>query len=286
VIEAAETSAIADQADAVGDEFIWQKSAPKAADAAIHCSGASCHIGIGRGKDRLLSGQWSLDVSLDGAPVAAKGEWSETCQVSDDDVDYLELELHLDRGLRVQRHVALARKDRFLFLADAILGSQRGSLEYRTLLPLCPDVAFLADREAREGMIMGRKPRANVLPLALPEWRADNRVGELTATEGGLELRQLMQGRSLFAPLFLDLDRPRLGRPLTWRQLTVAHLLEVEPADVAAAYRVALGRKQWLIYRSLTPSRNRTVLGHNLSTEFLIARFQRSGEVESIVEIE
>jgi len=49
---------------------------------------------------------------------------------------------------------------------------------------------------------------------------------------------------------------------------------------------VALGNRQWLIYRSLGQPGNRTLLGHNLSTEMLVARFDKSGEVEPLIEIE
>ena len=60
----------------------------------------------------------------------------------------------------------------------------------------------------------------------------------------------------------------------------------LQPADVAVGYRVAIGRQQWLVYRSLAKPANRTLLGHNLSTEMLVARFDKSGEVESLIEIE
>ena len=66
----------------------------------------------------------------------------------------------------------------------------------------------------------------------------------------------------------------------------MAESLAAQAADVAVGYRVALGRGQWLVYRSLARTRNRSVLGHNLATETLVARFRRDGEVESIIEIE
>ena len=69
-------------------------------------------------------------------------------------------------------------------------------------------------------------------------------------------------------------------------QLTVAESMKVQPADVAVGYRVARGGRQWLIYRSLAPPKNRTLLGHNLSTELLVARFTREGEVKPLLEIE
>jgi hypothetical protein len=108
----------------------------------------------------------------------------------------------------------------------------------------------------------------------------------LEETERRLELRLSANGRCLFAPLFVDLKPRRLAKPLTWRQLTVAENLTVQPRDVAVGYRVLVGRAQWLIYRALATKANRTLLGHNLSSEFLVARFRRNGQVESLLEIE
>ena len=59
-----------------------------------------------------------------------------------------------------------------------------------------------------------------------------------------------------------------------------------EPHDVAAAYRVQAGSKQWMFYRALAGTGNRTLLGQNLTSEFIVARFNRSGDTEPLVEIE
>jgi hypothetical protein len=225
-------------------------------------------------------------VSVDGAAALPVSDWNELCWISDKDVDYLELEIELGDDIRVQRHLLLARKERFLLLADSVLGSRRAAIDYRSALPRCPGVAFQEACETREGSLTGRKPRARVLPLALPEWLADRRNGTLAATDAGIELRQQAEGQSLFAPLFLDLDRRRMNKPLTWRQLTVAESWAICPADAAVGYRVAIGKRQWLFYRSLNCPRNRTLLGHNLSSEMLAARFLPDGEVETLIEIE
>ena len=120
----------------------------------------------------------------------------------------------------------------------------------------------------------------------MPEWRAQSHYGELKGIAEGLELRQSTAGQRLYAPLFVDLDRSRFRRRMTWRQLTVAESLTPLPAEVATGFRVAIGDQQWIIYRSLARRGNRTLLGHNLATESLIARFGKDGEVTSIVEIE
>jgi len=246
----------------------------------------SVQLEMACGDDVLWSGLWEFEVRFDGQPAAPNSEWDEICWVSDEDVDYLELEIGLSGGLRVQRHLLLARQDRFLLLADSILGDRPGVINYRGILPLCRGIAFRGMAATREGVLVGRKRRALVLPLALPEWRSDVRSGELVQTAAGLELFQAAEGCRLFAPLFFDLDRRRMTRRLTWRQLTVAQSLTVQPHDVAVGYRVAIGKRQWLIYRSLAQRGNRTLLGHNVAHEMLIARFDRSGEVETLLEVE
>ncbi len=238
------------------------------------------------GKDLLLSGLWELQLRVDGRPATPESDWEQLCWVSDDDVDFLELEIEFSGGLRVQRQMLLAREDHLLLLADVVLDSRPRRLEYRGCLPLCPAVSFKPADQTREGFLIGSKRRALVLPLALPEWRADRRPGRLVQTEKGLELHQSTRARSLYAPLLFDLDRHRMTRPMTWRQLTVAESLVIQPDEVAVGYRVAVGKEQWLIYRSLAKRANRTLLGHNLSSEMLLAQFHGSGEVEPLLEIE
>ena len=124
------------------------------------------------------------------------------------------------------------------------------------------------------------------MPLALPEWRTPAARGSLEQTDDGLVLSQSAEAARLFAPLFIDLDARRGQRRLTWRQLTVGERLEIQPAEVAVGYRVQIGGEQWLVYRSLAPTANRTVLGQNFSSEFVTARFPADGEADKLLEIE
>ncbi len=248
--------------------------------------GQSVQIELESGRERLWSGVWQLEVRCQGELVPTDSRWEEICWVSDDDVDYLELEIPLRDGLRVQRQMLLAREDQFLMLADAILGERSTSLQYRGCLPVGRQISFQPAAESWEGFLKGRERQALVLPLALPEWRSGARVGSLVRTDRGLELCQSTRGRSMFAPLFFDLQPRCMKRRLTWRHLTVAENLEIQPNDVAVGYRVMVGSQQWLIYRSLARPGNRTLLGHNLTSEMLVARFERDGEVEPLLEIE
>ncbi|MCE9527005.1 MAG: hypothetical protein K8R36_13225 [Planctomycetales bacterium] len=72
----------------------------------------------------LLSGNWTFETTINGRPLSAAGPWEEVCWHSDQEVDYLELELPLSGGWKLQRQMALARKDQFLFLADAVMGEE------------------------------------------------------------------------------------------------------------------------------------------------------------------
>jgi len=261
----------------------WSRSSPRLT---VLYPDASCRVEFGCGKDVLCSGDWAFDLRVDGAAAVPAGEWTKQCWVSDKDMDYLELELVLNEGIRVQRHFLLAREDRFLLLADAVLSPRMATISYCGALPLAPGVTVHHACETRECWLTGGKPRATILPLALPEWRSDVRIGELMSTDSNIELRHCVTSRALWAPLFIDLDRRRLDKPLTWRSLTIGEAREVQTPDAAVGYRVAIDKKQWLLYRSLTEPRSRSLLGHNLRSETLVARFHGSGEIEPLIEVE
>lgn len=239
------------------------------------------------GSQRLLAGTWTWETTLNGKRLEPVGSWDETCWLSDEDVDYLELSLDLAGGARLERQILLARDEMILLLADYVLDTSGGELVHRYRLPLSGGIEFEPEQETREGNLSADKPLARVLPLALPEWRTDPRFGKLTSANGRLQLEQQMTAKNLACPLLIDLDKSRLKKECTWRQLTVAESLEIQPPEVAVGYRAQCGSDQWLIYRSLAEKANRTLLGQNLSSECLIARFLApEGEVDELIEIE
>lgn len=249
--------------------------------------GDAVQVELEAGRHVLLAGEWPLEIAADGTPLSTVGPWEEVCWHRKRRVVYLELERQLTRGYRVQRHILLAPRDGFLFVADAILGERPAALEYAATLPIAPALIAYPAAETREVVLQaGPQAVANVLPLALPEWRIDPRVGQLATTARGLELRQTGPGPHLFAPLLIDLRKRRLAAPLTWRQLTVAETRQQLGPETAAGYRVQIGDEQWLLYRSLAPVGNRTLLGVNLLSEFLVSRFFRDGATRTLVEIE
>lgn len=277
------------------------------------------------GRDVVLCGEWTAEVTLDGRRLEPVGTWEESCWLTNRWVDYVELQLPLAENVVLQRHIVLPREDGFLMLADSIVGhawraprrdddersnghraagngtgavaatngepydAHSRTIAYRGGIPLGSGIEFASQAETREAVLRGTRDRALVLPLALPEWRSDHRVGTFACVDGSLELRQSNPGTSLVAPLWLDLEPKRFRGERTWRQLTVAEDRVIQPPDRAAGFRVQVGERQWIAYRSLTPRGNRTLLSHNLSTEFLVARFEvqdSAGAVDPLVEIE
>ena len=238
------------------------------------------------GRHTVWSGDCSAVIEIDGKLLEPASDWEEVCWHSDDDLDYLELELNYTDGWKVQRQYLLARDDRFLFTADVLLSNKSAAINYRRRLPLCDDVRFAADEESREGFLEGNQRISLVMPLALPEWRIEHSLGKLSQQDGDLELSMTTEAARLYAPLFIDLKPSRTRQQFTWRRLTVAENLELQPADVAAGYRVQVGKRQWLFYRSLAPTAPRTLLGQHLISEMLVARFDQDGEIDELLEIE
>jgi hypothetical protein len=276
----------------------WDRRSPKLV---IDYSTSELRAELEVGGETLFLGDWAPRISRGGVPLGPAGQWHCVCWVSDADGDYFEAELPLADGTRLQRQVLLAREDEILFAADAVLdhpamdgahsagpaaSEAPGDLDYEWLTPLAANVRFEPAAETREGLLVGRKPRALVLPLALPEWRSDRRFGSLAATAAGLELRQQAGGGRLLAPLFFDLAPRRFDKPRTWRQLTVARDLQRVPREDAVAFRVQIGREQWAAYRSLAPVAGRSYLGQHTFYEFVIGRFGRNGTLKPLIEIE
>jgi hypothetical protein len=234
----------------------------------------------------LLSGHWSAELIVDGQSLVPNGVWEEVCRHEDEDVEYLELETALGDGWTLQRHILLARQEGFALLADAVLGEREANIAYTSSLPFFPRVQVQPERETHEAWLATGSKRYLALPLALPEWRSDRPLGELSSNDGRLILTTApRRGRNLFHPLLIPLSGSRRNGEYTWRHLTVGQNLEIQSPDAAAAYRVQLGDRQWVVYRALTRG-NRTFLGKNLTSELLVGVFHRNGEMDAIMEVE
>lgn len=253
------------------------------------------HLEVAVGDRLLVDGAWGWSAAVDGRPLEAEGPWAVNCFESDKQATFLEIVAPLSDGMQLDRQVVLLPHDRILLLADAITmrsGAAAGArsavqegLRLASQLPLAVGLEGKPAEETREVFIRDTKPRMMALPLGLPEWRSAG-AGGVEANVDGLRLEQRSAGSRVYAPLWLDLDPARHAAPLTWRQLTVADTRQNLPPHQAVGFRVQSGLEQWLVYRSLDEPRNRTVLGCNLSCDFLIGPIGKSGVVERAIEID
>ncbi len=248
-------------------------------------------------------------------PPEIERHWNVVCEEIETAYDYLELECALSHHLRLQRHFLLMHDEELLLVADAVLpedvdshrSTHAGMIEYELSFPLGNTVHSDCGKHGKretELLLIGppvpygtkEVPLARILPLALPEWksveivdsqnRATGRVGGTLDVENGCLVHRLWaKGSGLFAPLVFDLSPARMKQPYTWRQLTVGENLQGVPRDLAAGFRLQFGKNHYLLYRSMTSTANRSVLGHNLVSDLLFARFTPAGQVEPILEV-
>ncbi len=262
---------------------------PKAPRLAVSYEGTDLRVELMSSGQLLFSGDWPVDVKVEGAPLAPIDDWEEQCWFSDDESDYLELSIDLEQGVRLERQFFLTRDHGVGYLSEIVLTDREeaGAIEVTTLLPLASGVKFKPEKETREGWLaVGKTRLAGAVPLALPEWRDDPRHGELTMVDDRLCLSQTAIARNLCVPLMFDFKTSRFAKQRTWRQLTVAEQLEKVHPDVAVGYRMQSGKDQWVVYRSLDDAANRTIIGGNYASESFIGRFLPTGEIEEYWEVE
>lgn len=273
----------------------------------VDARGPAMHLEVVVDSRLLCCGEWSFQASADGVALEPTGPWADSCFESEKaamaeggtETTFAEWTLPLSRGLRLERQLVFAPRDRVLLVADAIVPSDESEragaadsprlameIEYRAGLPVCHGIEFEAAEETRELIGFDESVRLMALPLALPEWSSASCDGRLEAEPGRLVHARRSRVARMYAPIWLDLEASRIGEPLTWRRLTVADSRQNLPEHRGCGYRIQVGGSQWLVYRGLDAVRNRSVLGCNLACEFLLGRVGRTGTVERLIEIQ
>ena len=261
----------------------WKSSSPRLA-IAIDESGIDLELA---NRTSLLKGKWSAQISVAGELIEFDFKNHEmNCYHSDDEVELLELEYKSKQGITLQRQVMLARDEQFLLLADAVLLSEPGKIEYVSRLPFASNINPLFETDNREVYLKDSEIHALALPLALGEWKSDRLPGGFGADEGCLQLEQVAKGNAIYCPLFIDLSPKRCVAPRTWRSLTVAEELKILDRDQAVAYRIQVGEQQWVVYRSLSGIANRTFLGENQMCEFFVGKTDGDVAADELIQIE
>ena len=253
----------------------WERKATKlAVDFSV-----GCRVELFR-RQTLLFGDTLPRIMVDGEFVEAVSEPEVVCWHSDEDADLLELEIEFEDGVVLQRQIVLGREDEFVFFGDAVCHHEPGrQLGIELTLPLAEGMQASGEAETNEVYLTDKKTLALILPISIGEWQADKTRGEIRIEESQVVVCQNQVGQNLYGGVFIDLKPKRSVKPRTWRQLTVAENLEKCKPDEAVAFRVQVGKSQWVIYRSLSAPANRTFFGENHLDEFFVGRFTRDGMV-------
>ena len=264
----------------------------------------SPYLEIVAGGRLVVAGRWDVALRCDGESLHCVGAWRRTWWDATDSAVYLEMSVDVEGGRRLERSVLLLPKDEVVLLADAVVipelkhGDQSellaADIQLRSSLSITPSISIDSCEETCEVFGADVNRRFLAIPLALKEWRESCQGHESLDVSGQrLELRQSSQAGRLYAPLWFDCNAKRLKRlqeepecnQRTWRQLTVADTREAVRSDEAVSFRVQSCLDQWFVYRSLDEARNRTALGCNMSSEFLVGRVAENGVVKRLLEV-
>lgn len=264
-------------------------------------SGEDVRIEMYAGKSIVLKGNWQVFIDLDDEQQHAIGPWSYTCEYTDDEVHYIEIEQLWSGGIVLQRQVGVVRDDRTVLVADSVIPRQpqspgddddstvaQSNIRYTSRLPMDSGIKIDGETETREVFFASEKKRLGlVFPLAASEWQVGPTAAKLASSEDGHLVYTVNGSGRLYAPLWFDFQARRFRRKRTWRKLTVAENLKIVGDDAAVGYRVQVGSEQWMMYRSLGESCVRTVLGKHLIADFFCGRFDPGdGSIDELLTVD
>lgn len=236
-----------------------------------------------------LLGPWRTDVIRNGVMLTPRGDWEEVCRYREGRIEHWEYERKLSHGVRLQRQITYLGRDGVLFLADAVLSSRRACWAVEVARGIGPAV-LRTDGESPAGVSPGIAAAAWWMPL-IPQEYFQPDADPRSPSPGMATWRGRWEGRALSLPFVLLAPGSAAGSeverrsPPTWRNLTVTERAHVVSADTAVAYRVQLGSRQWVFYRSLAAPGNRAFLGCNFAGESLAGTFGKKG-VTALLEVE
>ena len=244
-------------------------------------------IDLSIGGNPILSGEWGIELHCDGKAVPISDDWQCVCWHSDEDADYLELQLTIDDKHTISRQTLLSRKDDFAILADVVHCAGARRIACTSRLPLVEGIQTVSSIDSRECVLKGRRKTARVFPLALPQDRVLSTQGGFGPFANDLVLKQVSAAGCLYAPVVIDWNSRRRRAETQWRTLTVTEARAEVGAGAASAHRLQIGEQHLFIYRSLRqPKTPRAVLGQHILHESLVGKFDRSGDVAPILVVE
>lgn len=236
------------------------------------------------GKGRAWLGNAWTSPTVEGARVskARPVRWT-----SGGSADHCEWSFRVGTA-RVVRSVVLLRGRRLAILGEQWEGPGDPG-EFRMGLAESVQAEAMPESRALRLVPERARQRAQVFPIGLPRLPYETERGSLRQVGRELVLRQPMAAgqKRTWRPLVVSWDPDRNRRPAHWRTLTVTERSRECPPGTAFAARISWGRDDTLlIYRGLARPGLRAFLGHHTKATFLVALFDREGEVSPLVKVE
>ena len=233
----------------------------------------------------VLDGEWYSEITIGEKTTPFRGEWYCVCWQTDQDADYIEMQLFIRGVVRVERQILLSRTRQFCLIAEA-LGDIKGEpFSYRSQLPLVAGIKSTTSSVTREVQLQaaGGVP-LRVFPVTLPDRHVHSTPGHFGAD---FRFQTTASGSAWYNPILIDWSPARRTADATWKSLTVAEQQKVLRPEFATGHRVKVGNQQWLIYRSLRQSiEPRSVLGHQTRYETVIGAVEANGDITPLMLVE
>ncbi len=231
-----------------------------------------------------LRGPWLTTVTRGQTPLVSRSDWEQVCRYREGQIDHWEYEMKLSHGVRLQRQLTYLSRDGVLFLADAIVSPRRACWTVEAAHGIQPGVRWTDDASFAD--LPPGNGSATWSACLVPPENLEAGATSPSSESGMVSRRGRFEGRAVFFPFVFLIARSEAERqaPPLWRSLTVTERGQVVAADAAVAYRVQLGSRQWVFYRSLAAPGNRAFLGCNFAGESLVGVFGKKG-VTALLEV-
>jgi hypothetical protein len=206
---------------------------------------------------------------------------------SEGSADHFEWSFRVGKA-RVVRSAVLLRGRRLAILGEQWEGPDDPG-EFRIGLAENVHAEPMPESRGLQLVLDRSRQRAQIFPIGLPRLPYETDRGSLSQVGSDVVLRQPMANlqRTVWRPLVVSWDPDRNRKPVHWRTLTITETSRECPPGTAFAARITWGRNDTLlIYRSLGKPALRAFLGHHTKASFLVALFDRDGEVQPLVKVE
>lgn len=232
----------------------------------------------------VLAGEWYSEITIADRTTPFRGEWYCVCWQTDEDADYIELQLFIRGVVRVERQILLSRTRQFCLIAESLGDIKAEQFQYQTRLPLVDGVRGTTAATTREVQLDAGGGPIRVFPIKLPDRHVFSTPGQFGAD---FRFQTTASGSAWYNPILIDWSPSRRNSDAVWKSLTVAEQQKVVQPDFAAGHRIKVGNHQWLIYRSLRQSiEPRSVLGHQTRYETVIGAVENNGDITPLMLVE